>query len=66
MVNWKDGFIDSWFNGTTVAGSNYKCPCDNVITSTDINTVRYVYDPIKLEYVSDPIDHIAVIAYLTV
>lgn len=66
MVNWKQAFTDSWFNGTTVAGSNYKCPCDNIITSQDINIVRSVYDPIKLEYESGTIDHIAVIAYLTV
>lgn len=66
MVNWKDGFTDSWFNGTTVTGSNYKCPCDNIITSQDINIVRWVYDPIKLEYESGAIDHIAVVAYLEV
>lgn len=66
MVNWEDGFIDSWFNGTTVAGSDYKCPCDNIITSQDINIVRSVYDPIKLEYESGAIDHIAVVAYLAI
>lgn len=66
MVNWKATFTDSWFNGTTVAGSNYKCPCDNIITSQDINIVRWVYDPIKLEYESGAIDHIAVVAYLEV
>ena len=66
MVNWKATFTDSWFNGTTVAGSNYKCPCDNIITSQYINIVRWVYDPIKLEYESGAIDHIAVVAYLEV
>lgn len=68
LSNWtaQTGFVDTWFNGTTVAGSNYVCPCDNIITSPDITIESIVYDPIKLEYESGVIDHIAVIAHLQV
>ena len=68
LSNWttETGFVDTWFNGTTVEGSSWVCPCDNIITSADIDITNIVYDPIKLEYTSNVIDHIAVIAELTI
>lgn len=68
LSNWttKTGFVDTWFNNATVADSNYKCPCDNIITSPDIIIDSIVYDPIKLEYESGVIDHIAVVARLRI
>lgn len=68
LSNWtsKTGFIDTWFNGVTVDSSSYVCPCDNIITSADIGISNIVYDPIKLEYESGAIDHIAVIVELMI
>lgn len=67
LSNWtSNGFIDTWYNASTIAQSNYKCPCDNIITSSDINISSVVYDPIKLEVDTYAIDHIAVIGYLTI
>ena len=67
LANWSDetGFVDTWFNKSTIAGSNYKCPCDCVITSSDIDIVDIIYDSSKIISGStDPIDHLPVIATL--
>ena len=68
LSNWtpNTGFVDTWFNNTTVANSDYKCPCDNIITSPDIIIDSIIYDPIKLEYTEGAIDHIAVVAHLKI
>lgn len=67
MVNWKKAFVDTWFNGQTFESSIYKYPCDNIITSANININDVVFDSTKNDYVtSNGIDHIPVIAYLSV
>lgn len=67
LCNWTDetGFVDTWFGGSTPTG--YICPCDNIITSADIEVVDIVYDQTKiLANTGMAIDHIPVIARLRV
>lgn len=69
LSNWttETGFVDTWFNGSTVAGSTWVCPCDNVITSSNISIDNIYYDQRKIEAETElTIDHIPVVAYLTV
>lgn len=67
LSNWSDdtGFVDTWFNKSSIAESDYKCPCDNIITSSDIEILEIVYDTSKIpEESTYPIDHIPVISTL--
>lgn len=65
MANWTDetGFVDTWFNGSTVEGSTQKYPCDNIITSADISLSNIVYNQRKL-MAGGTIDHIPITATL--
>lgn len=67
LCNWtpETGFVDTWFGGTTTGG--YDCPCDNIITSANIDVLDIVYDQTKIEaHAGVTIDHIPVIASLKV
>lgn len=67
LSNWSDdtGFVDTWFNKSSIAESDYKCPCDNIITSSDIEILEIVYDTSKIpEESTYAIDHIPVISTL--
>lgn len=67
LCNWTDetGFVDTWFGGSTPTG--YICPCDNIITSPNIDVLDIVYDDTKLLFDNgQAIDHIPVIARLEV
>jgi len=67
LSNWTDetGFIDTWFNGSTVAGSSQKYPCDNIITSSDIDIVDIEYNTAKLT-AGGTIDHIPIISTIII
>ena len=67
LCNWtpETGFVDTWFGGTATGG--YDCPCDNIITSANIDILNIVYDQTKIEaHAGVTIDHIPVIASLKV
>ena len=67
MSNWTDetGFVDTWFNGSTVEGSSQKYPCDNIITSSDIQIVDIEYNTAKLT-AGGTIDHIPIISTIRI
>lgn len=69
LSNWtaETGFVDTWFNGSTVEGSTWVCPCDNIITSPNIDIEYIWYDQRKIEAnTGQTLDHIPVVSRLTV
>jgi endonuclease/exonuclease/phosphatase family metal-dependent hydrolase len=61
------GFLDTWTSGSTASGTWY--PCDHVITSSNIAINNVVVDTKKIDIASETgqsIDHLPIIAYLTV
>ena len=67
LCNWTEetGYVDTWFGSSTPTG--YMCPCDNIITSPNIDVLDIVYDDTKLLFDNgQAIDHIPVIARLEV
>ena len=61
------GFTNTWTDGTTLEDTWY--PCDHIITSPNITINDVEFDMSKLEpaqQYTSPIDHIPVIAYVTV
>lgn len=55
------GFIDTWTSGKTITGTWY--PCDQIITSADIQMLRVSVDTTKLtDGLSENIDHLPIIA----
>ena len=60
------GFIDTWTGGKTASDTWY--PCDQIITSSNITIDNVVADTLKIETSGGQqvIDHIPLIAYLTV
>lgn len=68
LCNWTDdtGFVDTWFAGSTPT-SGQACPCDNIITSANIDVLDIVYDQTKIDANTGlGIDHIPVVASLKV
>lgn len=68
MSNWTQstGFVDTYFNGTTVANSTSKKPTDNIITSPDLTITNIEYNTAKLSITSGQIDHIPIIATIVI
>lgn len=67
MANWASGFTDTWFDGTTVAGSSEKYALDNIITSPNISIEEVFFDQRKIEAQTGlVIDHIPVAARLLI
>lgn len=67
MANWgtETGYVNTWFNNATPTG--YMCPCDNIITSSDIEIISSVFDQTKINAQSGlALDHIPVVARLKV
>lgn len=61
------GFIDTWTSGHTSGGTWY--PCDHIITSANISINTVIADMTKIaiaEQTSQSIDHLPIIAYLTI
>ena len=60
------GFIDTWTGGKTLQDTWY--PCDHIITSSNISINTVIADMLKVETSAgqQTIDHIPLIAYLTV
>ena len=61
------GFLDTWTSGSTAGGTWY--PCDHVITSASISIDNVVVDTTKIDMAAQTgqsIDHIPLIAYLTI
>ena len=61
------GFLDTWTSGSTASGTWY--PCDHVITSANITIDNVFVDTRKIdvaESTGQSIDHLPIIAYLTV
>lgn len=61
------GFTDTWTSGSTASGTWY--PCDHIITSVNIEMDRVIVDTTKIDIASQTgqsIDHLPIIAYLTV
>lgn len=67
LANWtpQTGHVNTWFNNATPTG--YMCPCDNIITSADIELVSVAYNQLKIQAnTGNAIDHIPVVARLRV
>lgn len=62
------GFTKTWTNSTTATSTNEMTdPTDSIIVSSNIEIVSVVFDPTKFSNLDgNPIDHIAVIAYLSI
>ena len=59
------GFIDTWTSGSSASGTWY--PCDQIITSANIDINNVVADQTKVtDDIANAIDHIPLIAYVTV
>lgn len=61
------GFINTWTDGSTASGTWY--PCDQIITSGNIIITNVVVDDSKIavaEQTGQSIDHLPIIAYLTI
>lgn len=61
------GFTDTWTSGSTASGTWY--PCDHIIASTNIEMNTVIVDTTKIDVASQTgqsIDHLPIIAYLTV
>lgn len=61
------GFKDTWTSGSTESGTWY--PCDHIITSANISMNSVVVDTSKIaiaETTGQSIDHLPIIAYLTI
>lgn len=69
MANWtqETGLVNTWFSGSTVAGSETKYPTDNIITSSNITINSITYDQRKIDANTGQwIDHIPIVVNLTV
>ena len=61
------GFLNTWTNGHTASGTWY--PCDQIITSGNIIITNVVVDESKIavaEQTGQSIDHLPIIAYLSI
>lgn len=60
------GFIDTWTGGKTASDTWY--PCDQIITSSNITINNVIADTLKIETSGGQqvIDHIPLVAYMTV
>jgi len=61
------GFNDTWTDGNSVSGTWY--PCDNIITSDNIDMNTVIIDTTKIDVAAlngKTIDHLPIITYLTV
>ena len=61
------GFLDTWTDGTSLAATWY--PCDHIITSANISINTVIVDTTKIdvaEQTGQAIDHLPIVAYLTV
>ena len=68
MCNWtqETGYVDTWFNGTTIATATDSAPTDNIITSPDLPITNIEYNTQKLSLTSGQIDHIPIIATIEI
>jgi len=60
------GFIDTWTSGNNASGTWY--PCDQIITSSNIDIVSVIADTTKLDMIAGrfTIDHIPIVADLII
>lgn len=68
LCNWttQTGWVDTWYDGTTVATATDKAPADNIITSPDLTITNIEYNTAKLSLTSGQIDHIPIIATIVI
>ena len=69
MVNWagSDGFVKTWTDADSATSLNeFRYACDNIIVSPNISIDSVVFDTTKLSMGSGTLDHVPVIAHLTI
>lgn len=68
LCNWtsQTGWVDTWFEGTTVETATDSAPTDNIITSADLAIRHIEYNTAKLAVTTGQIDHLPIIATIEI
>lgn len=68
MCNWTQatGYVDTWYEGTTIETATDSAPTDNIITSADLAIRHIEYNTAKLSVTTGQIDHLPIVATIEI